>query len=97
MPTSAFESWYCENVVSGPWPFLLLLLPLVGSYYYGQNKRKLAWILIGVWIPIQLALSFGNNVLAHCPGDEAIETPDSPGGATQPEPPAQPAPPAPAK
>ena len=67
---NATELWYCDNIVSGPWPFLLLGLPLVGAYYYGRGKTKLAWILIGVWIPIQIALSFTNNIVVACPSDD---------------------------
>jgi hypothetical protein len=65
----ATENWYCENIVSGPWPFLLLLLPLAGAYFYGRNKHKLGWILIGIWIAVQIPMSFVNNIVVNCAGD----------------------------
>ena len=53
----ALEVWYCDNIVAGPWPFLLLLLPLAGAYFYGRKQHRRGWMMIGVWIPIQLALT----------------------------------------
>jgi hypothetical protein len=61
------DVWYCDNIVAGPWPFLLLLLPLAGAYYYGRKQHRRGWMMIGVWIPIQLALSFTNNLVVSCP------------------------------
>ena len=75
MPSSA-ENWYCEHIVSGPWPFVLLILPLVGAYLYGQSKQRLAWMLIGAWVVIQVPMSFVNNILVNCHGDApAMEEP----------------------
>ncbi len=73
MASSNLELWYCDNITSGPWPFALLALPLAGAYLYGQKKQQLAWILIGVWIPIQLAMSFVNNIVVSCPDDVATQ------------------------
>ncbi len=73
MASSNLEIWYCDNITSGPWPFALLALPLAGAYFYGQHKQKLGWILIGVWIPIQLTLSFINNIVVSCPDDVATQ------------------------
>ncbi len=61
------EVWYCDNIVAGPWPFLILLLPLAGAYFYGRKQTRRGWILIGVWLPIQLGLSFTNNLVVSCP------------------------------
>ncbi len=85
MATGNLELWYCDNIVSGPWPFALLALPLAGAYFYGQSQRKLGWILIGIWIPIQVAMSFVNNVVVSCPDDVAASVMQNPGGATQPQ------------
>jgi hypothetical protein len=79
MPTNRFEIWYCDNIVSGPWPYLLLLLPLAGAYLYGQNKHRLAWYFIGAWIPLQIGISFVSNMVVTCQGDvpvpQQMETP----------------------
>lgn len=69
MSGNSFEGWYCDHVVAGPWPFALLALPLAGAYFYGQKKQRLAWILIGIWIPIQILMSFVNNMVVNCPDD----------------------------
>jgi len=57
--------------VLGPWPFLLLLLPLVGAYLYGRQKQRLGWMLIGAWVAIQVPMSYVNYVVVRCPGDAA--------------------------
>jgi len=41
MPTNGAENWYCEHIVGGPWSFAILIIPLVGAYYYGRGKHKL--------------------------------------------------------
>jgi len=74
MPTTSAESWYCENIVAGPWPFLLLLVPLAGAYLYGQNKKRIGWILIAVWATLQISMSYANNIMVNCAGDTAIST-----------------------
>jgi len=66
---SNMENWYCDQVVAGPWPFLLLLIPLAGAYLYGRGKHKLAWILMAGWIAIQVPMSFVNNFKVNCQGD----------------------------
>jgi hypothetical protein len=68
------ENWYCDRIVAGPWPFVLLLLPLVGAYLYGQRKHRLAWMLMGAWILVQVPMSFVNNIVVNCQGD--APTPD---------------------
>ncbi len=80
MPTGTTESWYCEHIVDGPWPFVLLALPLLGAYFYGQKKRKRGLILIGVWVPLQLAFAYVNNMVVDCSFEEQPI-----GGATSPE------------
>ena len=57
MPTSSFASWYCENITNGPWEFVLLIVPLAGAYFYGQGKKKLAWILILSWAAFHISLT----------------------------------------
>jgi len=69
------ENWYCEQIAGGPWPFVLLLLPLAGAYVYGQSKHKLAWILIGVWLVIQIPISFVTNLLVNCSGASMQDLP----------------------
>jgi hypothetical protein len=54
MPTAL---WYCENIGNSILPYLLLALPLGGAYLYGQKQKRIAWILIGSWAVLQLALS----------------------------------------
>lgn len=54
MPTAL---WYCENIGNSILPYLLLALPLGGAYLYGQKQRRIAWILIGSWAVLQMALS----------------------------------------
>jgi hypothetical protein len=88
MPNSPLEIWFCDTIVAGPWPFALLLLPLLGAFFYGREKKKLGWILIGVWLPLQIGLSFANNFLVSCAMDApppGFEAPSEPGGATQPD------------
>jgi len=86
MPTSSAETWYCENIIAGPWPFLLLIIPLVGAYLYGRNKHRLAWTLIGFWIAIQIPMSFVNNVMVNCAGDESEPPPMTEAVPDQPSP-----------
>ncbi|HMK90847.1 MAG TPA: hypothetical protein VK446_14595 [Methylocystis sp.] len=86
MPTSG-ESWWCENITLGPWPFALMLLPLVGAYLYGRQKQKLGWMVIGAWAAIQIPLSYVNYVVVRCPADPAAlqqEMDQETQGATQP-------------
>jgi hypothetical protein len=49
--------WYCENIGNSAVPYVLLALPLAGAYLYGQKKARLAWILIGTWVVVQMAMS----------------------------------------
>ncbi|MFY9628320.1 MAG: hypothetical protein WAK03_09255 [Methylocystis sp.] len=67
MPTNGAENWYCEHIVGGPWSFAILIIPLVGAYYYGRGKHKLGWILIGLWLPLQIGVSYVNNLVVDCP------------------------------
>jgi hypothetical protein len=66
MPSEKLQLWYCDTFVNTPWQFFFLLLPLAGAYFYGQDKKKLAWILIGVWVAMQVILSFLNNLVFNC-------------------------------
>jgi len=66
---SNMEDWYCDKIVAGPWPFVLLLIPLAGAYFYGRGKRRLAWMLIGAWILLQVPMSFINNIIVNCQED----------------------------
>ncbi len=58
--------WYCDNFVAQPWQFFLLILPLVGAFLYGREKRKAGWILIGVWVVIQVSISALTNFVFTC-------------------------------
>lgn len=85
MPTSGVELWYCENVALGPAPYILMLLPLIGAYFYGREQRKLAWSFIVAWIAIQVPMSYVNYVVVRCPGDSgAMQQLQEMNEATQP-------------
>jgi len=58
--------WYCDTFVNAPWQFFFLLLPLAGAYLYGRDKKKLAWILIGVWVFIQVGMSTLTHLVFVC-------------------------------
>jgi hypothetical protein len=58
--------WYCDNFVSQPWQFFFLILPLVGAFLYGRGQKKLGWILIGIWVVIQVTLSAMTNFVFSC-------------------------------
>jgi hypothetical protein len=66
MVSEKFNLWYCDTFVTQPWQFFFLLLPLVGAFLYGREKKKLAWILIGVWIVIQVTFSALTNFVFTC-------------------------------
>jgi hypothetical protein len=53
-------SWYCDTIANSGWQYILLALPLGGAYYYGQNQKRLAWILIGAWAVVQTIVSSSN-------------------------------------
>jgi len=72
MPTSGVEAWWCEHFVFGPWAFFLLGLPLAGAYFYGIRKQKLGWILIGLWISMQIPISYINYVKVTCVEDAPL-------------------------
>ncbi len=76
MPTDNNVSWYCEHIVGGPWSFALLVIPVIGAYFYGQKQKKLAWTLIGVWLPLQIGMNYVNNVVMECPQLDAPITTD---------------------
>jgi hypothetical protein len=78
MPTSNAEAWYCEHIATGSWPFILLVVPLIGAYLYGQNKKKLGWILIAVWATLQISFSYANNMLVNCGEEPAVSTEAAP-------------------
>jgi hypothetical protein len=58
--------WYCDTFVSQPWQFFFLIVPLIGAYFYGQNKKKIAWILFGIWIPVTILFSAMTNFVFNC-------------------------------
>jgi FtsH-binding integral membrane protein len=58
--------WYCDNFVQQPWQFFLLIVPLVGAYFYGREKHKLAWTLIGAWLFVQLLFVTLTNLVFTC-------------------------------
>lgn len=58
--------WYCDNFVSQPWQFFLLIVPLAGAFFYGRQNYKLAWILIGSWLFVQLVFTTLTNLVFNC-------------------------------
>ena len=60
------QLWYCDTFVNTPWLFALLIIPVIGAYFYGQDKKKIAWTLIGSWAFIQILFSFLTNILFNC-------------------------------
>jgi hypothetical protein len=66
MVSESLNLWYCDTFVAQPWQFFLLILPLVGAFLYGREKKKLAWILIGVWIVFQVITSALTNFVFNC-------------------------------
>ncbi|MBY6241195.1 hypothetical protein [Methylosinus sp. Sm6] len=63
MPTAI---WYCENIGNSTLPYVLLTLPLAGAYLYGQKKQRLAWILIGAWVVLEIAMTTTTSI--YCVG-----------------------------
>ena len=66
MVSEKLNLWYCDNFVAQPWQFFLLILPLVGAFLYGRDQKKVGWILIGIWIVVQVSLSFMTNFIFSC-------------------------------
>ncbi len=66
MVSESLNLWYCDTFVSTPWQFFFLILPLVGAFLYGREKYKLAWILIGTWVVIQVTFSALTNLVFNC-------------------------------
>jgi hypothetical protein len=60
------QLWYCDTFINTPWQFVFLIVPLVGAWLYGRGKTKIAWILIGSWIAIQITLSALTNLIFVC-------------------------------
>ena len=40
MISEKLNLWFCDNVVGQPWQFFLLILPLVGAFLYGRERKK---------------------------------------------------------
>jgi hypothetical protein len=66
MVSEKLNLWYCDTFVTQPWQFFFLLLPLAGAFLYGREQKKLAWILIGIWIVIQVTFSALTNFVFSC-------------------------------
>ncbi len=66
MVSEKLNLWYCDNFVSQPWQFFFLALPLLGAYLYGREKHKIAWILIGIWVTVQVTISALTNFVFTC-------------------------------
>jgi hypothetical protein len=66
MVSEKWNLWYCDTFVSTPWQFFFLLLPLIGAFLYGREKYRLAWILIGTWVFIQVTFSALTNLVFNC-------------------------------
>ncbi|WP_018408612.1 hypothetical protein [Methylocystis rosea] len=66
MDSEKLNLWYCDTFVSTPWQFYLLIVPLLGAFFYGRGKYKLAWSLIGGWLVVQLIFSALTNLVFTC-------------------------------
>lgn len=66
MVSEKLNLWYCDTFVAVPWQFFFLILPLFGAFLYGQEKYRLAWTLIGIWIFIQMTFSALTNFVFSC-------------------------------
>lgn len=66
MDSEKLNLWYCDTFVSSPWQFYLLIVPLIGAFLYGRGKHKLALILIGGWIVVQVTSSALTNLIFNC-------------------------------
>ena len=66
MVSEKLNLWYCDTFVSTPWQFYLLIVPLVGAFFYGRGKYKLAWSLIGFWVATQVIFSALTNLVFSC-------------------------------
>ena len=66
---------YCRGPLAIP---AFAVCRLAAAYFYGRRKQRRGWILIGVWLPLQLTLSFTNNFVVSCPQlDMPIDAPRS--------------------
>ncbi|CAN2532630.1 MAG TPA: hypothetical protein VIF40_17575 [Methylosinus sp.] len=63
MPTAL---WFCDNIGNSALPYVLLAMPIIGAYLYGQKRTRVAWILISVWVVTQVIISGLTN--ANCGG-----------------------------
>lgn len=66
MVSEKWNLWYCDTFVAQPWQFFFLILPLIGAFLYGRDQKKMAWILIGSWIAVQVTISFMTNFIFSC-------------------------------
>jgi hypothetical protein len=66
MVSEKLNLWYCDTFVTQPWQFFFLIVPLFGAFLYGRGKHKLAWILIGAWIAVQVTFSALTNFVFNC-------------------------------
>ena len=66
MVSEKLNLWYCDTFVSTPWQFYFLIVPLVGAFFYGRGKYKLAWSLIGFWVVTQVIFSALTNLVFTC-------------------------------
>ncbi|KAF2991729.1 hypothetical protein OGR47_08535 [Methylocystis sp. MJC1] len=66
MVSEKLNLWYCDTFVAQPWQFFFLVLPLAGAFLYGRDQKKIAWILIGAWVVIQVTLSALTNFVFNC-------------------------------
>ncbi len=66
MISEKFNLWYCDTFVSQPWQFFLLAVPLLGAFLYGRGRQKEGWILIGIWVVIQVSVSAATNFVFTC-------------------------------
>ena len=61
------QLWFCDNIaVALSWQFYFLAFPLAGAWLYGKDRKKLAWILIGGWMTLQITVSAFTNLIFDC-------------------------------
>lgn len=66
MVSEKLNLWYCDTFVTQPWQFFFLVLPLAGAFLYGRDQKKIALILIAVWVVIQITLAGLTNFVFDC-------------------------------
>jgi hypothetical protein len=66
MVSEKLNLWFCDTFVNQPWQFIFMVLPLVGAFLYGRGKQKTGWILIIIWVVIQMSFTALTNFVFTC-------------------------------